>query len=50
MSYKVERITADAAPESPVDIKFFFISLFLHSAMEVVLYTNNSNSYGGPCL
>ncbi|KAK4580843.1 hypothetical protein RGQ29_024479 [Quercus rubra] len=35
MSYKVERITADAAPESPVDIKFFFISLFLHSAMKL---------------
>nr|POE71726.1 aminopeptidase m1 [Quercus suber] len=33
MSYKVERITADAAPESPVDIKKFFISLFPHSAM-----------------
>nr|POE73228.1 aminopeptidase m1 [Quercus suber] len=35
MSYKVERITADAAPESPVDIKFFFINLFLHSVMKL---------------
>ncbi|KAK7836627.1 aminopeptidase m1 [Quercus suber] len=35
MSYKVERITADAALESPVDIKFFFINLFLHSVMKL---------------
>ncbi|KAM3738846.1 hypothetical protein ACB098_09G161900 [Castanea mollissima] len=35
MSYKVERITADAAPESPVNIIYFFINLFLHSAMKL---------------